>query len=100
MARAVSEKKKLPNILEAPDCCHIELASLPAEHDEAKLLYSMGWETANIHLGSTKAIPGLQRDLGKRRGKWLHKAAKAMCKVTLEDWKEWQRGWKRRAKSA
>jgi Uncharacterized protein conserved in bacteria (DUF2252) len=81
-----------------PDCCHVELASLPAERDEAKLLYYMGWETANIHLGSTRAVPRLKKDLGRRRGKWLQKAAKAMCKATLEDWKDWQRGWKRSAK--
>jgi hypothetical protein len=79
-----------------PDCCHIELASLPEERAEAKLLYAMGWETANIHLGSRAAVAKIKRDLKTRRGKWLHKAAKAMCKVTLEDWKDWQRGWKRR----
>jgi len=80
-----------------PDCCHIELASLPEERAEAKLLYAMGWETANIHLGSRAAVAKIKRDLKSLRGKWLHKAAKAMCKVTLEDWKDWQRGWKRRA---
>jgi len=80
-----------------PDCCHIELASLPEERAEARLLYSMGWETANIHLGSRAAIAKIKSDLRTRRGKWLHKAAKTMCKVTLQDWKDWQRGWKRRA---
>jgi hypothetical protein len=78
----------------APDCCHIELASLPEEHDEEKLLYAMGWETANVHLGSTAAIAKLKSDLAGRRGKWLHKAAKAMCKITLKDWKDWRRSWK------
>jgi hypothetical protein len=80
-----------------PDCCHIELASLPEERAEAKLLYAMGWETANIHLGSRAAIVKIKKDLRTRRGKWLHKAAKTMCKVTLDDWNDWQRGWKRRA---
>jgi hypothetical protein len=80
-----------------PDCCHIELASLPEERAEARLLYSMGWETANIHLGSRAAIAKIKSDLRTRRGKWLHKAAKTMCKVTLEDWEDWQRGWKRHA---
>lgn len=83
-----------------PDCSRVELASLPAERDEAKLLYCMGWETANIHLGSTRAIPALKRDLGKRKGKWLQKAAKAMCKATLEDWKDWRLGSKRGGKKA
>jgi hypothetical protein len=61
----------------APDCCRIELASLPDERDEERLLYAMGWETANIHLGSGKKISAVKKDLGARRGRWLHKAAKS-----------------------
>jgi hypothetical protein len=83
----------------APDCSRIELASLPAERDEARLLYSMGWETANMHLGTPTAIKAVRRDLAKRKGRWLHKSAKNMCKVTLEDWDDWRRGWKKLAKS-
>jgi hypothetical protein len=76
----------------APDCSRIELATLPREHDEGKLLYAMGWETANVHLGSAAAISHVKRDLAGRHGKWLHRAAKNMCKVTLEDWKDWRNG--------
>ena len=36
---------------------------LPAKRDEERLLYAMGWETANIHLGSARAIPRILRDL-------------------------------------
>ena len=74
----------------APDCCHIEISSLPKERDEEKLAYYMGWETANIHLGSRKAIPAIRRDLAHREDRWLHRAAKAMLKVTLEDWRVWR----------
>jgi hypothetical protein len=81
----------------APDCCHIELQSLPEERDEEKLAYYMGWETANIHLGSQRAVFALKRDLAHRKAKWLHKAAKAMLKVTLGDWSLWRRKWKRAA---
>jgi len=77
----------------APDCCHIEIQTLPEERDEEKLVYYMGWETANIHFGSPKAIPAVKRDLARRKGRWLHKAAKAMQSVTLEDWKLWHRKW-------
>lgn len=79
----------------APDCSRIELASLPKERDEARLLYDMGWETANLHLGSPKAIAAVRKDLKGRKGRWLHKAAKAMCKATLEDWDDWRKGWKK-----
>jgi hypothetical protein len=79
----------------APDCSHIELQSLPEERDEEKLAYYMGWETANIHFGSPQAIRSVKRDLARRKGRWLHKAAKAMLKVTLDDWKLWRRKWER-----
>jgi len=79
----------------APDCCHIEMQSLPRERDEEKLSYSMGWETANIHLGSPKAISAVKRDLARREGRWLHKSAKAMLEVMLDDWKVWRRKWQR-----
>jgi Uncharacterized protein conserved in bacteria (DUF2252) len=80
----------------APDCSRIELASLPAERDETRLLYDMGWETANMHFGSPKAITKIKRDLAARKGRWLHKAAKGMLKVTLSDWEEWRKDWKKR----
>jgi Uncharacterized protein conserved in bacteria (DUF2252) len=80
----------------APDCCHIEIQSLPEERDEGRFAYYMGWETANIHLGSAKAIPDVKRDLAKRKGRWLHKSSKAMLKATLADWKDWRRKWETR----
>jgi hypothetical protein len=84
----------------APDCSRIEISTLPQERDEERLLYYMGWETANIHLGSERAIPPLKRDLAKRRNRWLHKAAKSMLKVTLDDWKFWRRQYLRNARRA
>jgi hypothetical protein len=59
----------------------------------------MGWETANMHFGTPQAIPNVKRDLAARRGKWLHKAAKAMCGATKKDWDEWRRDWKRASKN-
>jgi hypothetical protein len=78
----------------APDCSRIELASLPKERDEGRLLYDMGWETANMHFGSPKAIAAVKRDIASRKGRWLHKAAKSMLKITLKDWEDWRKGWK------
>ncbi len=80
----------------APDCSRIELASLPAERDESRLLYDMGWETANMHFGSPKAIAKIKRDLASRKARWLHKAAKAMAKLTHKDWEDWRENWKKR----
>ncbi|HLK03760.1 MAG TPA: DUF2252 family protein [Candidatus Acidoferrum sp.] len=75
----------------APDCSRIELSTLPKEREEERLLYSMGREIANMHFGSPRAIPAVKNDLAKRKGKWLHKAAKEMLEVTLQDWKEWRK---------
>jgi len=75
----------------APDCSHIEIQSLPEEPDEERLVYYMGWETANIHLGSRRALSAVRRHLARRKGRWLHKAAKSMRRVTLDDWALWHR---------
>jgi len=74
----------------APDCSRIELSSLPATHDAVKLLLAMGFETANVHLGSVKASV-LSRDLAKRESGWLHKAAEEMFEATARDWQDWRK---------
>jgi hypothetical protein len=75
----------------SPYCSRIELATLPKKRDEAHLLYAMGWETANVHLGTHKAIRAIQRDLATRKPKWLHRAAKQMASATISDWREWRK---------
>ena len=74
----------------APDCSRIELTALPKERDEVRLLHAMGWETANIHLGSRKARV-LLADLKERPRGWLYDAARKMEKAVLADWLEWQK---------
>ncbi|MES1261183.1 MAG: DUF2252 family protein [Acidobacteriota bacterium] len=75
----------------APDCTRIELASVPKEKEKTKLLRAMGWETANIHLGS-KNVRAILADLKKRDTHWLHEAAARMVAATNADWKEWGGG--------
>jgi hypothetical protein len=50
----------------------------------------MGWETANIHLGTRNARKLILRHLGKQKGKWLHRATEAMFQVVREDWNDWK----------
>lgn len=76
----------------APDCSRIELFSLPTERDESRLLLEMGHETANVHLGSPRAIRRVLRDLKKRPAGWLHAATRAMVSATLKDWEDWKAG--------
>jgi hypothetical protein len=73
----------------APDCSRIELASLPATHDAVRLLHAMGWETANIHLGTCEAKV-LLHDLKSRGPDWLHESARVMVEAVHKDWKAWR----------
>ena len=79
----------------APDAVKIEL---PASQEDSRLVFApdviraMGFETANIHLGSKgpgdlqAAMDRLRQDLG---GDWLITAAGRMAKVTRQDHMEW-----------
>jgi hypothetical protein len=75
----------------APDCSRIELYSLPARHDAVHLLHAMGFETANVHLGTREAHV-MTADLDARNPNWLFKAASAMAASVRADWEEWRKG--------
>ena len=75
----------------APDCSRIELSALPQERDEIRLLRAMGWETANVHLGTLKAAT-LGADLKKRPRGWLLQAARKMQKAVVADFEDYRRG--------
>ena len=73
----------------APDCARIELADLPRGRDEVRLLRAMGWETANVHLGSAKAGV-LANDVARRSRNWLRRAASVMREAVREDYESWR----------
>jgi uncharacterized protein (DUF2252 family) len=75
-----------------PDCARIELAELPRKRDEARLLEAMGFETANIHLGTAERVPAILKDLGRRPANWLHELSRQMTKSIQADWDEWRKG--------
>lgn len=75
----------------SPHCSRIELATLRAPGKELRLLQAMGWETANIHLGSQNARKLILRSLQKQKPKWLHKAAEEMVTAVRADWKSWKK---------
>jgi hypothetical protein len=74
----------------SPHCSRIELADLPKGHDELRLLNAMGWETANIHLGSRNARKLVRRHLDSLKANFLPSAAKAMAKAVTADWRVWK----------
>ena len=75
----------------APDGSRIELASLPRNRDEDRLLWMMGWETANMHLGSADKLRPILADLKKRKRNWLSNAAARMAQAVERDWRKWRR---------
>jgi hypothetical protein len=72
----------------APDCSRIELSLLPTERDETKLLHSMGWEVANVHLGRA-ARRVLRAECAAAPNKWLITAAQAMRGAVERDFADW-----------
>jgi Uncharacterized protein conserved in bacteria (DUF2252) len=76
----------------SPHCSRIELSTLPKERDDLRLLFSMGWETANIHLGSAKAQKVVQRHINGMKRDWLVYAARNMADRLSKDWRTWREG--------
>jgi hypothetical protein len=74
----------------APDCTRIELVKIERVEDEARLLYAMGWETANIHLGSQLAINAVKSHLKKLNKDWLCEAASAFVNAVDLDFQKWK----------
>jgi len=74
----------------APDCSRVELDELPKSRDEERLLATMGWEIANVHVNQGRAR--LRGDLKKRPRRWLERAAVAMADAVRQDWRVWNRG--------
>jgi uncharacterized protein (DUF2252 family) len=74
----------------APHCTRIELSELPSGHDEARLLYAMGFETANVHLGTPEAARAVRKELASRKAAWLHDSAKRQTDEILRDWNAWR----------
>ncbi len=75
----------------SPDCSRIELSDIKAGGKELRLLEAMGWETANIHLGTHSARKTILLHMQKQKGRWLHKAAEAMLQAVREDWETWKK---------
>jgi hypothetical protein len=76
----------------APQCSKIDLGVLATSEDVLRVLWAMGGETANIHLGTPGAARAILHDLARRPKKWLNAAARAMATAMLDDWRAWRLG--------
>jgi hypothetical protein len=75
----------------SPHCCRIELDVLPRSRDDLRLLFAMGWETANIHLGSRSAVKAIRQCLDGLKPNWLSSAATGMAGAITQDWRAWKK---------
>jgi Uncharacterized protein conserved in bacteria (DUF2252) len=75
----------------SPHCSRIELTVLPTNRDELRLLSAMGWESANIHLGTVDAAKYIRRHLDRLKPSWLYTAAKSMGEAVIGDWRTWKK---------
>jgi hypothetical protein len=75
----------------SPHCSRIELRQIKVQGVEMRLLHAMGWETANIHLGTRSSAKAILRHLQKQKGRWLHAASEDMLSAVQEDWKAWKK---------
>ena len=74
----------------APYCSRIELSQLPRRRDEERLLRAMGFELANVHVGTRGGATRIRSDLRRRKSEWLQHAAKSMAEAVFEDWRVWK----------
>ncbi|MCE0521981.1 MAG: DUF2252 domain-containing protein [Methylacidiphilales bacterium] len=73
-----------------PDCSRIDLDELVHHEDLSSLLYCMGQETANIHLGTPKGRKRIRESLGHLPANWLETAAHLMLKLSRKDWERFR----------
>jgi Uncharacterized protein conserved in bacteria (DUF2252) len=73
----------------SPHCSRIELEALPKNRDECRLLFAMGWETANVHLGSRAALKDVRRHLETLTRRQLESDSQAMANAVRKDWRCW-----------
>ena len=75
----------------SPHCSRVELSTLQIQKEEVRLLHAMGWETANVHMGTKNARKTILAHMHKQKPKWLHRASEAMIQSVRDDWKIWKK---------
>jgi hypothetical protein len=75
----------------SPHCSRIELAVLGTSSEQCRLLFSMGWETANIHLCTPEVAKSIRKHLERLKPAWLYAASMGMAEAVRKDWQAWQK---------
>jgi hypothetical protein len=75
----------------SPDSNPIDIQALPKHSDEEMLLYAMGSEAANVHLGTKSQTKGVLKDLKQKKSGWLQDASVRMAKNLEKDWRRYRK---------
>jgi len=75
----------------SPNTRKIEIEDEPHVLLDLRMLQTMGRELANIHLGTGDRHRAIERDLAKRKNRWLQRATAAAVEFVEEDFKQWRR---------
>ena len=69
-----------------PTQIQIDIQKLPKNSDEEMLLYAMGSEAANVHLGTKSHSKQVLKGLKSRKHDWLKDAAVLMANILEKNW--------------
>ena len=75
----------------SPNARKIEVVAHPIELAEPDMLQAMGYELANVHLGTGDRKQAIEKDLDRRKAKWLVRAAETAAEFVIRDFEEWKR---------
>jgi hypothetical protein len=73
----------------SPNNRKIEIKKQPDELLDPRMLRAMGYELANIHLGTGDRREVIMRDLSKRKRGWLRQAARSAVKFVKREYRQW-----------
>jgi hypothetical protein len=73
----------------SPDCRRLEVASISRVKDEEWLLHAMGFETANVHLGTASAWRSITKHLKDYSKNGIRESAVAMKELLEKDYRRW-----------
>ena len=75
----------------SPNARKIEVFEHAAELGRPEMLQAMGYELANVHLGTGDRRKAIEHDLDRRKGKWLVRAAETAAEFVVRDFEDWTR---------
>jgi hypothetical protein len=76
----------------SPNSRKIEVVGEPDQLLGNRMLRAMGYELANLHLGTMRQHAALDKDFSRRDSDWLLSAAKAAAKFVSSEYKDWRKG--------